>query len=375
MPTPAFATQLVGSYTKPRWLCNHDLFFMPEDTWWRIPPEQRPEALDDATLLAIHDQDAAGLTYVTDGEQRRQTFSGYFNVLGGIDSVNRAEYAVRMGDIGDALVMKARPTLGASNDTATTAAPKEFKATVPQVTGPITWNGPILGRDFAFLKAHARGRTKATVIGPCSLALRLADAWYGSPAKLAFAIADALNRELLALEAAGADLVQIDEPEAHFRYSQVRDYAVEAINRTVRGVSIPTAVHVCYGYSKNIAKKRVNPVYEQALDLLAATDIDEISLEYEQPGHGPELLGRLRDKGVILGLLNLDTEAPVESVDHIVGRARAALEVVAPERLRLAPDCGMWFLPRERALGKITALEQAARVLRGQGGATATARA
>jgi 5-methyltetrahydropteroyltriglutamate--homocysteine methyltransferase len=363
--TPMFATQLVGSWCKPRWLCNHDLFFAPENTWWRVPEEHRAEALDDATLLAIHDQDSAGLTYVTDGEQRRQTFSGYFNVLGGIDSVNRAEYAVRMGDIGDALVMKARPTLGAANETATATAPKEFKATVPQVTGPVTWNGPILGRDLAFLKAHARGLAKMTVIGPCSLALRLADAHYGSLDRLAFAIADALNQELRALEATGADLVQIDEPEAHFRYSQVKDFAVEAINRTLRGIRIPTAVHVCYGYSKNIAAKRVNPIYEKALDLLAATDVGEISLEYEQPGHTPELLERLRGKGVILGLLNLDTEAPVETVEHIVGRARDALQVVAPERLRLAPDCGMWFLPRDRARGKIQALEQAARVLRG----------
>lgn len=362
---PPFATQLVGSWSKPRWLCNHDLFFAPENTWWRVPEDQRAEAQDDATLLAIHDQDDAGLSYVTDGEQRRQTFSGYFNFLGGIDNVNRAEYAVRMGDIGDALVMKARPSLGVANETATAAAPREFKATVPQVTGPITWQGPILGRDFAFLKAHARGLKKMTIIGPCSLAVRLADAHYGSTAALAFAIADALNQELRALEAAGADLVQLDEPEAHFRYSQVKDFAVEAINRAVRGLRIPTAVHVCYGYSRNIAQKRVNPVYEKSLDLLASTDINEISLEYEQPGHQPELLGRLRHKGVILGLLNLDTEAPVETVEHIVGRARAALEVVAPERLRLAPDCGMWFLPRGRALGKIRALEQAARILRG----------
>jgi 5-methyltetrahydropteroyltriglutamate--homocysteine methyltransferase len=362
---PKFATQIVGSFSKPKWLCNHDLFFAPENTWWRVPEDQRAEAQDDATLLAIADQDRAGLTYVTDGEQRRQTFSGYFNFLGGIDNVNRAEYAVRMGDIGNALVMKARPTLGTSNETTTAAAPKEFKATVPQVTGPITWTGPILGRDFAFLKARARGRTKMTIIGPCSLAVRLADSHYGSTDKLAFAIADALNQELKALEAAGADLVQLDEPEAHFRYSQVKDFAVEAIDRAVRGLKIPTAVHVCYGYSKNIAKKNVNPVYEKSLDLLASTTINEISLEYEQPGHEPDLLGRLKDKGVILGLLNLDTEAPVESVDHIVARARAALQVVSPDRLRLAPDCGMWFLPRERAFGKIRALEQAAQVLRG----------
>lgn len=356
---PLFPTQIVGSWCKPKWLANHEMFFAPENTWWRVPEEQRAEALDDATLLAIYDQERAGLTYVTDGEQRRQTFSGYFNVLGGIDNVNRTPYTVKMGDIGDALTMKARPKLASDSD------PKAPVFTVPTVNAPVTWNGPILGSDFAFLKRHARGLTKATVIGPCSLAVRLADAHYGSVAKMACAIGDALNQELKALEAAGADLVQIDEPEVHFRYSQVKDYAVEAINRAVHGLKIPTAVHVCYGYSKNIASKKVNPVYESALRLLAATEVGEISLEYEQPGHGPDLLAHCGGKAVILGLLNLDTEAPVETVDHILGRARDALQVVPADRLRLAPDCGMWFLPRERALGKIVALEQAARVLRG----------
>jgi 5-methyltetrahydropteroyltriglutamate--homocysteine methyltransferase len=356
---PRFATQLVGSWSKPKWLCNHDMFFAPENTWWRVGEEHRAEAHDDSTLLAIRDQEAAGLTYITDGEQRRQTFSGYFNVLGGIDNINRTPYQVQMGDIGDALTMKSRPTLASASD------PKKPVFTIPTVNAPITWNGPMLGSDFAFLRKHTSQLAKATVIGPCSLAVRVADAHYGSTANLACAIGDALNQELRALEAAGADLIQLDEPEAHFRYSQVKEFAVEALNRAVRGIRVPTAVHVCYGYSKNIAAKRVNPVYEHSIELLAQSDVNDISLEYEQPGHIPQLLTHAGKKGVILGLLNLDTEAPVESVDHIVSRARAALEVIAPERLRLAPDCGMWFLPRAHALGKIRALEQAACRLRG----------
>jgi 5-methyltetrahydropteroyltriglutamate--homocysteine methyltransferase len=335
------------------------MFFAPENTWWTVPETQRLEAQDDATLLAIRDQERAGLTYITDGEQRRQTFSGYFNVLGGIDSINRTPYKVQMGDIGDALTMKNRPKLASDSD------PKMPVFTIPTVNAPITWERAILGRDFDFLRRNTHGLTKATIIGPCSLAVRLADAHYGSYAKLACAIGDALNKELHALQAAGADLLQIDEPEVHFRYSQVKDYAVEAIDRAVHGLKAPTAVHICYGYSKNIAAKRTNPVYEKALQLLAATRVDDISLEYEQPGHIPELLVHTGKKGVILGLLNLDTEAPVESVEHILGRAKAALQVVAPERLRLAPDCGMWFLPRERALGKIQSLERAAQMLRG----------
>jgi 5-methyltetrahydropteroyltriglutamate--homocysteine methyltransferase len=356
---PRFATQIVGSWSKPKWLCNHEMFFAPENTWWRVPAEQLPEAQDDATLLAIHDQEEAGLTYVCDGEQRRQTFSGYFNVLGGIDSVNRTPYTVQMGDIGTALTMKTRPSLASASD------PKAPVFTIPSVTAPITWQRPMLGADFDFLRRHTSHLKKVTVIGPVSLAVRLGDQFYGSYAKLAAAIGDALNQELKALEAAGADMVQLDEPEVHFRYSQIKDYACEAINRACHGVKIPVAVHVCYGYSKNIAAKRVNPVYERAIELLAATDATDISLEYEQPGHAPELLALTGRKNVILGVLNLDTEAPIETVEHILARARAALQVVSPDRLRLAPDCGMWFLPRAKALGKIAAMERAAATLRG----------
>jgi 5-methyltetrahydropteroyltriglutamate--homocysteine methyltransferase len=353
---PLFPTQIVGSWRKPKWLANHDLVYAPEGSWWRVAPEQRAEALDDATRLAIYDQNQAGLTFITDGEQRRQTFSGYFYVLGGIDSEHRAEMVFGAHDLGDSITMKPRQ--------APADGPPPPKPTQPRVVAPITWTRPILLDDLEFLKRYARGLTKMTVIGPCSLALRVADEFYGSLDKVAFAIAEALNHELRALAAAGVDLIQLDEPEAHFRYSQVKDFAVEAINRTIHGVTTRTAVHVCYGYSKNIAAKRVNPVYEQALALLAATNIDEISLEYEQPGHAPELLTQAGDKAVILGLLNLDTEAPVETIERIVARAREALTVVPRERLRLASDCGMWFLPRDRAFNKIKALEAAARVLR-----------
>ena len=354
-----FPTQIVGSWCKPKWLCNHDLVYTPEGTWWRVSPTLRPAACDDATRLAIYEQDRAGLTYITDGEPRRQTISGYFYAPGGLDSIERALITFGAHDMGDAIKLKARPQ---TSDAAQSAPPPP--PTQPRVTGPITWDKPLLLDDLAFLRRHAQGRTKMTVIGPCSLALRLADEHYGSLEHLAYGIADALNQELHALERAGVDLIQIDEPEVHFRYSQVKDFAVDAINRTLHGIKTRTGVHVCYGYSKNIAEKHANPVYAQALELLAATVVHDISLEYEQPAHGPELLTHTGDKHLTLGLLNLDTEAEVETVEHITARARAALQVVAPERLGLASDCGMWFLPRDRALGKIIALEQAAQRLR-----------
>ena len=351
-----FPTQIVGSYTKPKWLCNHDLVYTPEGTWWKIPPENLQEAQTDATLLAIEDQNRAGLTFVTDGEQRRQTFSGYFYALGGIDSVNRGAMTFAANDIGTAITMKPRPSIPSDSPPP--------PPTIPKVVSEVTWEKPILADDFAFLKRYAKGKTKMTVIGACSLALRVVDEHYGALDKLSFGIADALNKELHTLEKMGVDLIQIDEPEIHFRYSQLKDFAQEAINRTIRGLKTTTAVHVCFGYSKNIAEKRTNPIYENALELLASADIDEISLEYEQPNYTPELLTHVKDKAVILGLLNLDTEAEIESVEHIVKRAKEALQVVPKEKLRLASDCGMWFLPREKAFGKINNLEKAAKILR-----------
>lgn len=359
MNPPEIATQLVGSWCKPRWLADHDQVYGREGSWWRVPPELLPEALDDAVRLAIADQDAAGLTYVTDGENRRQTFSGHFYCFEGIDQDEPGEVTNFANDVGEYLTMKARPAPVTDGEP---GAPPKF--TQPRVVGPIRWNGSVLADAARFLQQHARGRTKVTIIGPVSLGLRLVDEHYGDQAELTFALAEVINAELRALESLGIDLLQIDEPEVHFRYSQVEGFATEAIDRALRGLSTPTAVHMCYGYSKNIAEKRATPVYERALELLAASCVDQISLEYEQPGHEPDLLEHAGDKMVILGCLNLDTEAPVESVDHIEARARAAAEVIGPGRLSLAPDCGMWFLPRDHARAKIAAMEAAATTLR-----------
>ena len=354
-----FPTQIVGSWCKPQWLCDHELVYGPEGTWWRVPEPQRAEALDDAVTLAVADQRSAGLTVVTDGEQRRQTFSGHFYALGGIDQDHQGAVTNFSNDVGDYLTMKARARAAGDEP----PAPPTFEQ--PRIVGPITWDGPLLGDDARFLRRIAGGPTKVTIIGPNTLALRLVDEHYGSLREVALALADVLNQECRAMADLGIDIVQIDEPEVHFRYSQVADFAAEAIDRCLAGVEATTAVHMCYGYAKNIAEKRATPVYEKALQLLASTTVDQISLEYEQPRHQPELLTHAGDKTVILGVLDLDTEAPVETVDHIVARARAAVEVTGPARLGLGPDCGMWFLPRDHARAKITNMELAARELRG----------
>ncbi len=357
---PLFPTQLVGSWCKPQWLCDHDRVYDAEGTWWRVAPNHLHEAQDDAVRLAITDQERAGLTYVTDGEQRRQTFSGHFTLgLGGLDTSPAAQSApvFRPFDVAEYLTMKPRPAPAAG------AAPRPLTVQ-PRIVGPLTWQSPMIGPASGFLKSHTSHGVKVTVIGPTTLALRLIDEHYGALDKVAFALADALNVELKLLQQLGVDLIQLDEPEVHFRYSTVASFATEALDRAMNGITTRTAVHVCYGYSKNIAEKRATPVYAQALDVLAASRVNDISLEYAQPNHAPELLEHCGTKGVILGVLDLDTEASVETVDVIVARATAATDVVGPARMRLGPDCGMWFLPREHASAKITAMENAAQVLR-----------
>ena len=365
MPTssprlPVLSTQLVGSWCKPQWLADHDLVYGPEGSWWRIPPEQRDEAFDDAVRLAVYDQERAGLSLVTDGEQRRQTFSGHFYAFGGIDSVHQGAVTNFGNDIGEYLTMKKRAVT--SDDEGKPKVPPKFEQ--PRVVAPLTWKGPLLADALAFTRSVTDRPVKVTLIGPASLALRLVDEHYGDLGDLARGIADVLNQEIRSLVAAGAAVIQLDEPEVHFRHSAVEPFAAEVIDRALHGVEARTTVHMCYGYARNIAEKRETPVYDRALELLASTVTDAISLEYEQPGHGPGLLERAGAKDVVLGVLNLATDAPVETVEHIAGRARDAAAVVGPERLSLAPDCGMWFLPRATALAKITAMEQAARVLR-----------
>ena len=362
---PLFATQIVGSYYKPHWLADHELVYAKEGVWWRVPPEQLLSAQDDAVRLAVFDQERAGLTYATDGEERRQTFSGHFYALGGIDSDEQGLVTNFSGDVLEYLTMKQRAIT--SDENQKPAAPPEFRQ--PRVVGPITWERALVADAAQFLKkTTTTAKSKVTVIGPASLALRLVDEHYGSLDQVAFAVADALNKELRLLDDMGIDLIQLDEPEVHFRHSQLQDFAVEAIDRAFAGIKARKALHVCYGYSKNIAEKRATPVYPEAIKLLAKTSTDAISLEYAQPMQTPELLENEGDKSVILGVLNLDTEAPVESVQQIVDMANAALEVVDKQKLELGSDCGMWFLSRDVCFDKITNMELAAQELRRQHG-------
>lgn len=204
---------------------------------------------------------------------------------------------------------------------------------------------------------------KATVVGPLTLATNLVDHFYGEAEALALALARALNGELRALEAAGADVIQIDEPGFHFDVAAVRAYGLDALTQLVAGVTVPVIVHVCYGYALVFREKSESPAYPELLERLSEAPVAGMSIEYEQPGHGPELLRRCGDKHVVLGLLDLGTEA-VETPDHIARRLDAAMRVVPPERLHPASDCGMWYLPRPVADAKINALAAGARLVR-----------
>jgi 5-methyltetrahydropteroyltriglutamate--homocysteine methyltransferase len=350
----AFATEIVGSYYKPAWLVRRDHSFTTDDSFFRPEPDVVDEAKEAAVRLAIDDQERAGLDVVTDGEQTRQSFSAHFFSLGGIDTTRWQPRS---------LPQEARDlqtiTLKATTDD------RSLTQRGPTVVGPVEWQAPITLDDLRVALRYAHRPVKVTLVGPFTLATRLVDNFYGNFTRLVLALADALNREARALTDAGAAVVQFDDPEIHFRFSLARGVASEALDRAARGVTATTAVHVCYGYSLYIAEKRVNPLYPEVLDFLAQTSIDQISLEYEQPGHQPELLSHVGEKIAAVGFISSGAEEP-ESVDHIRQRARGAAAVIDPQRLKLSTDCGIWFLPRPSAFQKIANLASAAGTLRSE---------
>ena len=344
--------QLVGSYTKPSWLINHHKVTTPygDDSFWRPEPDVRGEAQDDATRLAIADQEQAGLDVITDGEVRRQRFDTYFfQRFGGLDTNELGRWSLEDRDLS---FIDVNPEVRARLD----------QAMAPRVVSELTWPGPIALDDLRFLKGHTRRPVKMTIIGPLTTAARLVNEYYPDEEALGMAAAAVINQELLALEAEGLDIIQLDEPDFHFRHVAAGRWGTRALDRALDGIRTPTAVHVCYGYAL-IGGKHVDPNYGEAVEAIAASRAQQISLEYEQPGHAPELLRHCGEKVVVLGCLNLGTHT-VEEPEYIADRIREALDVVPAERLHLAPDCGMWFLPRDVAFAKLRALVAGAGMVR-----------
>jgi 5-methyltetrahydropteroyltriglutamate--homocysteine methyltransferase len=336
-------TSLVGSYPQPDWLIDRARLagrFPPRvraRELWRVPPENLAEAQDDATLLAIRAQEDAGLDVITDGEIRRESYSNRFaTALDGVDIDNP----------GTALDRSGHPN------------------PVPRITGDIKRRHPVEADDVAFLRAHTvpNKQIKITVPGPFTMAQQAQDDHYGTREALAFGYAEAVNEEVRDLFAAGADIVQLDEPYLQARAPEAAKYGVAAVNRALEGVTGVTAVHLCFGYAAIIHER---PSGYSFLPELADCACDQVSIETAQSGLDCSVLSALDGKTIILGVLDLSTPA-VESVDTIVTRVRRALPYVPASRLVLAPDCGMKYLPRESAFGKLAAMSAAAVRLRAE---------
>jgi 5-methyltetrahydropteroyltriglutamate--homocysteine methyltransferase len=335
-------TTVVGSYPQPDWLLDRAALGsrLPPRVrareLWRVAPEFLEQAQDDATVAAIRDMERAGVDILTDGEIRRESYSNRFaTALEGMDIENP----------GVALDRTGHPN------------------PVPRVAGPIHRRNPVLVRDLRFLREQTERPIKATVPGPFTMSQQAQDDYYRDEEALAMALADAVRAELADLFAAGADVVQIDEPYLQARPEQARRYALAAINRAVCGAPGTTVLHTCFGYAHVVHQR---PDGYPFLEELADADVDQISLESAQQRVDLSILSALRHKVVVLGVLDLDDDSPVETVEDVASRIRAALQFVDAERLILSPDCGMKYLRRQTAFAKLRAMTQAAALVRGE---------
>jgi len=326
-------TALVGSYVQPEWLIDRSALRerLParilSGDMWRIAPAFLREAMDDAVLSVLEDQEAAGIDIVTDGEVRRESYSAPFaNAPEGIDR-----------DRVESLVGRA----GKPNK-------------VPLISGPLKRTSPVHVDDVKFLKAHTNKTIKITIPGPFTLSQLAVSEYYKSGKEVAMAYADCLNEEIHDLFAAGADIVQFDEPYMQARYDDAKEYSVEVVNRALQGVTGTTALHVCFGYAAMVSDKHANGY--SCLSLVNDINVDQVSIEAAQPALDlGAVLNALPDKTIMVGVLNLGDETP-ESPQLVADRLRATMEFVPPERIIAAPDCGMKYLSRESARAKLKAL-------------------
>jgi 5-methyltetrahydropteroyltriglutamate--homocysteine methyltransferase len=338
-PTHLIPTTVVGSYPQPDWLIDraalekHGVPRVHAHEIWRIPEAQLKEAHDDATILAIGEMERIGIDIVSDGEMRRESYSNYFSLaLDGID-------ARQVGSV-----------IGANRR----ATP------VARVVGKIRRKGRVEVDNAAFLVKHATRATKITLPGPFTMAQQVQNEFYRDEAELAMDYADAVNAELKDLKATGVDVVQLDEPWVRAAPDKAARYGVAAINRALQGVEGPTVVHICLGYGHLVHNK---PSGYAFLPQLADSLASQVSLEAAQPRLDLGVLRELSNKEILLGVLNLG-DAKVETAETVAARLRAGLEHVAAERLIAAPDCGMKYLPRERAAAKLRALVAGAAIVR-----------
>jgi 5-methyltetrahydropteroyltriglutamate--homocysteine methyltransferase len=334
-------TSLVGSYAQPDWLIDRQKLaarFPPRvraRELWRVAPEWLEQAQNDATILAIRDQERAGLDIITDGEMRRESYSNRFaTALEGVDIDNP----------GTALDRSGHPN------------------PVPRVVGKVRRRHPVQVRDLEFLRANTDRMIKMTVPGPFTMSQQAQNDFYQDEEEMALDYAAAVNAEIKDLFGAGADVVQIDEPYMQARPEKARKYGLAALNRALEGVNGTTAVHICFGYAAII---HVRPSGYSFLPELENSAAKQISIETAQASLDCAVLAKLPSKTIILGVLDL-SDMTIETPDTVAGRICRALPYVPPERIIVAPDCGLKYLPRDVAFGKMQAMVEGAKIVRSE---------
>ncbi|TAJ37306.1 MAG: 5-methyltetrahydropteroyltriglutamate--homocysteine methyltransferase [Reyranella sp.] len=340
MTEPLLQTTVVGSYPQPDWLVNREMLskVVPRTRLreiWRVPEAYLQQAQDDATLLAIRDMERAGIDIITDGEMRRESYSNHFaTALEGVDQENPGYVTTRSGQ----------------------------KTPVPRVVGKLRRTRPVEVRDMQFLRANTDRPAKITLPGPFTMGQQVKDEFYKDAEAMCMDYAAAVNEEAHDLVRAGADVIQLDEPWLRNNPEEASRYAVKVINRALKGISVPTVVHLCFGYAA-VVPGLSKPTGYTFLPQLADTIAQQISIESAQPKIDLGVLKDLAPKKVMLGVIDLNDPA-IETPQKIAERIRAGLKYMSPEKLLPAPDCGMKYLPRATAFGKLKALAEGAAIVR-----------
>ena len=332
-------TTVVGSYPQPDWLLDRARLgtSVPRvrvRELWRVPEPYLAEAQDDATLLAIRDMERADIDIITDGEMRRESYSNRFaTALDGIDNANPATITNRAGR----------------------------SLNVPRVVGKVRRKGPVEVGDMEFLRRNTTRKAKITLPGPFTMAQQAKNDFYKDADEMVMDFAAAVNEEAHALQAAGADVIQIDDPWLRNDPDAAKRIAVRALDRALVGLKVPTVVHLCFGYGAVVPKEK--PVGYSFLPQLAGSTVDQISIEAAQPKLDLGILKDFSDKTIVLGVIELADET-VETAQAVADRIRAALKFIDAKRLIPAPDCGMKYLSRAAAFGKLMALSEGAAIVR-----------
>ena len=332
-------TTVVGSYPQPDWLVDRALLskVVPRTRMreiWRVQEPYLEQAQDDATLLAIRDMERAGIDIITDGEMRRESYSNRFaTALEGVDDANPAVIVNRTGN----------------------------RTPVPRVVCKLKRVRPVELRDMQFLRANTAKAAKITLPGPFTMGQQVKDEHYNDPEAMCMDYAAAVNEEAHELVKAGADVIQLDEPWLRNDPESAKRYAVKVINRALQGIAVPTVVHLCFGYAAVVGS--LKPTGYSFLPQLADTIAQQISIESAQPRLDLGVLKDLAPKKVMLGVIDLADPA-IETPETVAGRIRAGLKHLSPDKLLPAPDCGMKYLPRATAFGKLQSLAQGAAIVR-----------